>query len=954
MYGRRIKLWLPAAVAMLLCAADSAAQYYDWGRSPSSIRWKSIEGVSGRIIYPDYFGDGALRARGYIEAVNPYISYGFKHPPLKFPTVLHTQNLQPNGIVIWAPKRMEMIIFPGIDTYAQPWLKQLATHEYRHLAQYGNLYRGWMKPLGWFVGQHAGLVSTILAPLWLLEGDATMTETQMSSFGRALQPSFTIEYRAYFTEGNDFPIDKWFCGSFRHNIPDHYQFGYQLTAWGRERYGDDIWAHAMDFVAHRPYTILPVSTAMRKLYKTSITSLARETIAELAGFWKNQPVEDNTAGIISTPLTGFTTYSTPMVLSGSKILAVKQDMDRTDRIVEVDAVSGEERVLFFTGKIVTYPVLKKGKVYWTEYRSSTLWDQRVFSRICVYDPLSGRRQVIRDRRNALFPTPMPDGTILSVGYDYSGIYYLENETGRLADFPAHLSVHGLALDETTGTLAFIGNCDNGMYLGRIDYNSGEYGFSEITVPSRVSIRGLQAGEGKLTFGSIASGKDEVHIYDLLRDKEYRLTTSRYGSFSPSSPSAGGEIFLTTYTPQGYLLAKQNIIEDSLVPVTYSVLPRNTVNPPRRKWDVINIDTVNTELLITESASVKAKKFRKLPNLFNFHSWAPWNFDPFSVVGEKEFDFSWGATVMTQDILSSTTGFFSYGYNNSGHSFRGALNYNGLAPRIGVEFDYGGGKQVVYGNSINNIIVPSRNRHFQLTGHISLPMNLSSGSRIRILTPDLEMMHLNALLLSEDGRSFDNGYQRMAASLTYIDNARMSERDILPRTGYAFKAASVSAPFNTGFGRLYSVYGRAFLPGLARQNVITLKANYQYQNGGRYNFIYKDLFPRGAAYNFSPDKYMAGSVEYTLPLWYPDGGINGLVFFRRVRLNAYFDYAHYLPQQIAGTQITNWRNLTSYGGTLTIDMHLLRIPVNMASLGVYVYRPEGIRGVVSGVMFSLPL
>ncbi len=66
--------------------------------------------------------------------------------------------------------------------------------------------RGFMRPLGWFFGQHSGLISQALLPVWLLEGDAVQAETQMSSFGRALQPSFTIAYRAYMAEGT-----KRFC-----------------------------------------------------------------------------------------------------------------------------------------------------------------------------------------------------------------------------------------------------------------------------------------------------------------------------------------------------------------------------------------------------------------------------------------------------------------------------------------------------------------------------------------------------------------------------------------------------------------------------------------------------------------------------------------------------------------------------------------------------------------------
>ena len=114
--------------------------------------------------------------------------------------------------------RVEAI--PPSALFAEPWLKQLVTHEYRHAVQYGNLHRRFMKWVGYVVGQQAGLLSSVLLPIWFLEGDAVMNETQMASFGRALQPPFTIEYRAYLTEGTKkFPLDKWFCGSYKNYIP---------------------------------------------------------------------------------------------------------------------------------------------------------------------------------------------------------------------------------------------------------------------------------------------------------------------------------------------------------------------------------------------------------------------------------------------------------------------------------------------------------------------------------------------------------------------------------------------------------------------------------------------------------------------------------------------------------------------------------------------------------------
>ena len=63
-------------------------------------------------------------------------------------------------------------------------------------------------------------------------------------------------------------------------------------------------------------------------------------------------------------------------------------------------------------------------------------------------------------------------------------------------------------------------------------------------------------------------------------------------------------------------------------VSYSKLPRNLVNPPRTKWDVINLDTVSLAKIDTSAITQKNKvrRYRKGATLFNFHSWAPLSYD----------------------------------------------------------------------------------------------------------------------------------------------------------------------------------------------------------------------------------------------------------------------------------------------------------------------------------------
>ena len=172
-----------ARVALLfgaLLPVVASGQYYDWGRSPQGMRWMQAKLPSGKVVFPDYYSDNAARVARYLDTIRPSISYGFEYAPLKMPVVLHTENFVANGMAMWAPKRIELEMIPDAQPFAEPWLKHLVTHEYRHAVQYGNLYRRFMKGLGYVLGQQAGFVSSVLVPVWFLEGDAVMAETQMS------------------------------------------------------------------------------------------------------------------------------------------------------------------------------------------------------------------------------------------------------------------------------------------------------------------------------------------------------------------------------------------------------------------------------------------------------------------------------------------------------------------------------------------------------------------------------------------------------------------------------------------------------------------------------------------------------------------------------------------------------------------------------------------------------
>lgn len=365
------------------------AQYYSWGADAAALRWKHLRTEDVRVVFPDTASALAHRTLYYIQAVRPTITHGFSHPPLKIPFVLHTENFQSNGLVMWMPKRIEFLTTPSVDSYSMPWVKQLVAHEYRHAVQYNNLNRGLIRILSYLIGQQGSTVGLLFMPLWALEGDAVMNETEMSSYGRGRQPRFTIEYRALGYEVlRRRNCDKWFCGSFRDFVPDHYQMGYQMVAYGYDRYGDGIWDKTLRYGVRNAYMLtFSTSVALRKFYGTGEGILFRDAFADLNRFWDSLPkVADSGRTLTPLPEKNYTTYTHPVSLNDTTLVALKTDFDRPSRLVAVDSRTGRERRRTWTGLVSSRPATDGQQIWWTEYRRSLLFPERVNSRLVVLAP----------------------------------------------------------------------------------------------------------------------------------------------------------------------------------------------------------------------------------------------------------------------------------------------------------------------------------------------------------------------------------------------------------------------------------------------------------------------------------------------------------------------------------------------------------------------------------------
>ena len=894
----------------------------------------------------------------YLGTVKDDINYGYRYPAMSIPFVVHPENFNSNGLVMWMPRRVEFLATPSVNSFATPWVKQLIAHEYRHAVQYNNLNRGVFKALSYLLGQQSSTISLLVMPLWMMEGDCVMTETEMTTFGRGMQPSFTLPYRAYDDVGDAFKnIDKWFCGSYKDYIPDHYQLGYLLSRHAYNLTGRVLGDGIAELTSRRPYMVISTSWSMNEVIALSETKLFYDTFHTLASHWNKLPTKQTTTHIPIPEPKSHTIYSHPQVTYDGDIIMLKEDLDRPTAFVRLDSI-GVERHIAYTGNISTRPALSNmGRLWWTEYRRSTLFDHEVNSVLCYMDLGEERPRYYAEHNNVLYPTPTIGQSLAWVEYTPDGIYtVVANGIAELSErttLPCGSEIHGMAWDDQTMGLYIIVTDDDGMHIARVVRGGTE----RVTRPSYSTLSDLRAKDGKLYFGSISSGLDELHYYDLREGKEYRISQSRYGSFNPM-PYDDNRVIATSYDRRGYLPVMQRV--DNKREVKYRPAPPKILLPEGREWNVVNLDTVrftpadNAQIM----AQTPPKRFNKFGHMFNIHSWAPMSYDPYNIVEENAIAFNLGGTIMSQNILSTTEGFLTYGWNQEeGSVWKGLIRYYGLGLNLWVRGVYGGRQTLhtiyYYDPTTQKVVfpdIPKLGHYYSASVGATLPLLMQRGYHTRQLAISTVWNTSNGMKVNvgkihyENGKisnfeklGYSEGVRQLTCAITFQDYVRQAHRDFLPPYGFVAQGSYTLNPSSDDMGHLLVTYGKLYTRGFAPHHSLCVEASYQNSFGGfqskevlsNLSFSSTRLLPRGWSSREIVNKhYVATALNYQLPVCYPEMGIRGLIYFKRIRLNAGLDAASFynpLFHPETGDIITERYHIGSYGLDFGFDFNVIAMP-----------------------------
>lgn len=917
---------------LLLIYLIGHAQYFQTGQDPASIKWRHINTKNFQLIYPDYYEDQAQILAQKLEKVYEYASYSLQHKPAPISIILHTQTVQSNGLVAYAPKRSEFYTTPNQAIYPLDWLEQLAVHEFRHVVQIDKVNSEIPGVIKFLLGeQGTALVFGAYLPWWFIEGDAVVTETALSNYGRGRLPSFLIEHRAQVNDKGIYSYDKAYLGSYKDYVPNHYQMGYYMVANSRQRYGSDVWEKVLTRVGEKPFSLTPFNKALKRETGNNKVQLYNSIFDSLAYLW-NQGDKLNNVGFYSSftnEVKTYTNYTHNHWLNEDELISYKTAYNQIPSFVKID-LDGNEKVIHRPGYIFKESISYQDElVVWSEQVPDLRWSHSGRSLLKILNTKSELIKELKPEYKAFAPSISPNQKLVAmVEADFSSNYYLS-----VYNIETKENIHRIKTDLNhylfsprwlnNNELLIILLTDHGKRFAKVELESGNikilYDFELGNIKHPVV-----AGDDIFFIGSYG-GKDELYSLNIETGNVRQIMPAKYGLAYPAI-NQSNKLVISDYTSDGYCLAYETLeIGSSIEEVEQETFPLAT--------DLTDQEMGVPDLSPNDTLKYPSEKYSKLRNLINFHSWSPVFVDPY------RYEFYPGVSFMSQNVLGTAESVLGYRWYSSEKTgqFYGRYTYKGWYPVFDFEFSHGKRSSQFYQitENIENGQVVSRdtslNRYTWKESSFSaisrIPLNLSKGKYIRLLQPQVGYEYTLQKDDSSTPESFPRGnYQSFFYRLYYHQLLRKSYQDVLPNFGFIVDAAYYHSPIGSkNLGKLSGVQAILYVPGAMKNHGIKLYGGIQSRtNGDHYSFSDIIRFPRGWA-KVGTKNLNVLNVEYQLPLLNPDLSIGGLSYVRRINTNLFFDYGRLSQYRYNEGQpiITSEQSISTWGIELIADLNFLR-------------------------------
>lgn len=840
----------------------------NFGGNRPSTKWQILKSPNARIIFPKGLDSLAKTTTGIIDSTKNLYQQQIGNTNKVFNIVLQPDNTISNGYVGLGPARSEFYTtapFQSFELSAIPWVNSLTLHEYRHIVQYSNLNVGLSKFARTLFGDYGqDLLNSMAVPNWFFEGDAVWAETKFSEQGRGSLAYFDMGYKSLKLANKNYSFQKLRNGSYKDYVPNHYQLGYILTAYGYNKYGNDAWEKVIKEAAAYKGVLYPFQKAIKRNFGTSYKEFYTNAINE----FNNRVQPETNETYLTKESRQVINYKYPNVTKRNTIIAYKSGYNLVPCIVEIDENGSERRIATFDISLNDYFSYKNDLIVYAAYKPDSRWTNESYSPVRLLDVQTGKTVTVGPAKARYFaPDISEEGNLIVT------IELLGNGNNRL-----------VILDKTTGNAV---HSSNWSAVERFQFpkfiNNHSVLFAVANESGEMAWKQWAPATNKIS--AVTAFQQQIIGYPLVTDNQLVYTSS-----SNNSNEVLVKLDIDKKT-QPVMIAQNNIglyqgylQGDSVVSATFTATGFKLVRLPVKNIPINDLDKKIKETLFSiqkQPIEVRAQQNYAIEKYGKWHK--PFNFHSLQVEAD---DPVYGLSLMGENVLNTLQSEIFYKFNNSDFS-----------STLGISEMYGGTYLMPYltgsytwdRNAVLNKDTTLYYNVSNIGAGLQLPLNFSYGKSYKYLTINTSVNNQQVLpkgVSEKFIRSRNNSY--LSVGLRYSQYSQQARMHINPRFGFAVNT-QLNTLLSTGKANQFNASGNLYLPGLYPSHSLVLQSSVQFRDTVE-QVVFANTFGLARGYkNINTNRMYKVGANYHLPVLYPDWGLGHIAYINRIRTNFFFDY-----------------------------------------------------------------
>ncbi len=840
------------------------------GGTPGNVLFLQKQNKQAKILFPAMLDSTANHILKIFAKLDTTTKQSIGNKTKQWNVVLQHQTVIPNAYVRMAPKRSEFYMTPDFDNNTSgtlPWATLLATHEYRHIQQFSNFNNGLTKLFSFLLGEEGQLLANgITIPDYFFEGDAVFQETITTQQGRGQLPAFYSGMQALWNDGKKPNWMQLRNGSYKKYYPNHYETGYQLVAYGYEKYGPNFWKNVTNDASSFKGLFYAFAKAIKKYSGVSYKQFRNDALT----FFK-KPIPTEKTDFITYPSKTVTNYYFATA-QNNNLIALKNSNTTNPTFVKIN-----------NGKITTirrkdfaidnYFSCNNNQIVYSSYQTSNRWDYKNYSDIKLIDIATGTQKNISFKTKLFQPAINENGTqIVAVNAALNGATnlillntndgtitkQLVNKENYIYTYPKFLNNNNIVsiVRNSAGANAFVQiNTTNNTETQLTPFSFKAMGYPFIK-------------NDTIYFTLSHNNTDIVAALDVSAKQCYAITTNTNSVFYPTVQN--NTLYYSKVTSSGQLIAQQNLTQNEWQLLTVKDFANSATNyltKANENKEVLQLpkpqqnDTSNTS------------HYKKGLHLFKLHSYRP-------SITATEYKFS----LYSNNILNTMSSTLDYTYNVSDktNNLNFTTSYGGFYPFI--NFGTGGtfNRKILDAGTLVNF-----NTARIFTG-INVPITKVYGRNISSFNVGTNAVLEQVYYTGISKNVFKN------KTLTYLSNYAIFSNQIQSATQHIYPrwAQSIGVSYRDALSFINSrklvINSNLYFPGFAKTHNTVIRISYQNRDTLRDYFSNSFAFARGYE-ALNTRRMVKLGMEYHFPILYPDFGFGNIAFLQRIRAAFFADY-----------------------------------------------------------------